>query len=272
MYVGYTDGQIAAIAEVKAAGGEEVKGSENIWLDICRCIWIINAKLGEKRRIRAAQPPSGGTTTFRPSVPRQSKARKDRPRVIDRDGLHQLYHHTPDLSTLDRAGRAALAQVSLPTLDRLEAQLKQHGILSTCTEKTATGWASRAIVLVAPVDDDKTPPVTKAEKEVVPRSIDDDNTLATSSSAREPDAVPNDGPKEAVARPHDEQTPVLSAHAFQLIGMPETIPSANRESTPTPSPPWLASEDGGRQEARVCPPAACVSDGMPGVPLVGGTR
>lgn len=145
MWRGYTDGQIAAMTERIAAFGEDVKGTDAIWLDICRCVCLCAAKLGAKRRIRNAQPPTAvGPIPHAPPQPRASRARKDRPGLVGGAAeLERRYRAAPMLCDLSQTERAAACGVSLGTIKRLEAKLKTHKRIETEIVTTAKGRALR---------------------------------------------------------------------------------------------------------------------------------
>lgn len=73
---GYTDGQILALAEYYVNLNCEHyarRGSELVWVDLCRILWKVINELGSQRRIREAVPPGDSPSQARTSIPRSSQ-------------------------------------------------------------------------------------------------------------------------------------------------------------------------------------------------------
>lgn len=91
LYYGYTDGQALALAEHWAhehrAGYATKRGAAGVWLDLCRVHFKACARLGDKRRIREAQPPADVTPIPGPELPR---ARRGRPVGRKADSAERL--------------------------------------------------------------------------------------------------------------------------------------------------------------------------------------
>jgi hypothetical protein len=140
MYIGYTNGQIAAMAEKLANFGEEggFKSTDDIWLDICRLICKYSDKLGEKRRIRTPGAAVADATTVaeRPHTPRASRG-KCRPRVsVDAAqllGFYTLRAVEGAYTSTCKADAYALG-ISVATLNRLDSALKERGVISIARE------------------------------------------------------------------------------------------------------------------------------------------
>jgi len=80
LYYGYTDGQALALAEHWAHTFRPAyaakHGAVGVWLDLCRVHFKVCAELGDKRRIRAAQPPADVVPLPGPEL---ARARRGRP-------------------------------------------------------------------------------------------------------------------------------------------------------------------------------------------------
>jgi DNA-binding transcriptional ArsR family regulator len=91
LYYGYTDGQALALAEHWAhehrAGYATKRGAAGVWLDLCRVHFKACARLGDKRRIREAQPPADVTPIPGPELPRARRGRKPGAKVDNAEKL-----------------------------------------------------------------------------------------------------------------------------------------------------------------------------------------
>lgn len=73
---GYTDGQALALTEYYVNQNCEHyarRGSELVWVDLCRILWKVIAELGSKRRIREVVPPMDSPPQARTSIPRSTQ-------------------------------------------------------------------------------------------------------------------------------------------------------------------------------------------------------
>lgn len=108
--IGYNRAELAALSNELAAFGEAEKGSEAIWIDVCRCIWKITIQQGIYKP-RRAEPGADAPlrATPRPEVVRRRKGRPES-RTAHTDQLAALLAGLePDSDGWARTTRAALA-------------------------------------------------------------------------------------------------------------------------------------------------------------------
>lgn len=141
MLYGYSDGEIAAIAEKLANFGEGIKSTENIWNDICRVICLNAADLGTKRRINVTQGWHERAAPERTRVERAKRGRPKGERATQQDRLIQLVPTLPHTNdgwhVTTRAQIAALLTCKVRMAShylasergiRIETQQTRHGI------------------------------------------------------------------------------------------------------------------------------------------------
>lgn len=82
LYHGYTDGQALALAEHFAHHRRPAyvqrRGAAQVWVDLCRVHFKLCAELGDRRRVRDAQPPAGVQPQAGPEATRAPRG-KGRP-------------------------------------------------------------------------------------------------------------------------------------------------------------------------------------------------
>lgn len=157
-YIGYNRAELAAFALKLADFGIEVKGSEAIWLDICRCIWLITMRTEDQEgrpvtpiyNPRRPEPTGDAPPVDLPSHPR-ARRRKGRPRK-DRDEqaekLFEIITHLPvDADGWPRTSRTALAakmKRSAQMVGNYLSDLRKAGRIETRAE--ARNLAVRALI------------------------------------------------------------------------------------------------------------------------------
>lgn len=191
MYVGYTDGQIAAMAERLADFGVEVKGTDAIRLDIHRLICIISAEMGDKRRVREPGTiPTSAALVERPQVPRATQG-KGRPTSITPEQLLTWYaeQSIDGAHTATRRSDAHQLGISRATLDRHDRTLREAGAI---TIEPIERRRRRCVHVVGVI---KNPPaeVLSPASEVLSRPALDPSVARSAQAATDMESTPAEG-------------------------------------------------------------------------------
>lgn len=133
-------------------GHSREKGSQWLYNDCLRCIAAVDAdeslrtilihKTGNTRN-QPAQPI--------PDVPRQSRARKDRPQVIDVAGYFEWLHSQIDACShvfMKRKDIAIALGISVSTVDRFEKQLRDEGKIRRITRRKGVKMPTSCVVVL----------------------------------------------------------------------------------------------------------------------------
>ena len=170
---GFPNEEIAALLIGFTDWGHSAeKGSDWFYADVQRCIDDA-VELYPDVKTNPTRYMLSRPVAALPDVPRKSRARKDRPQRIDADGLYEWYTErwkTADGKILYTRRQAADAHsISLRTLDRLEQQLRERGLIERHTSKDRqSSWVMLVGTAIMPAE----PAAAAAEPapEVLPES------------------------------------------------------------------------------------------------------
>ncbi len=253
----YPDSEIMAIALYYGNFSvDSHKDADDIRRDVANLI----RKYRPKYKDRVPVPSTYSSAHTKQSAndrPPTKRARKDRPHLIDADGLLAYYQQNLDAGNTvlqSRKDVAAANRISLPTLDRLERQLRDRGLIArqTNTARTLSWVEVLGTINIEEAMDDAPEEAAQTTTEIADQGSMKVLSGLPAETAIQPIPLPQNAPSCA----HDGVTP--APHAAEAIGQDDGLMGNASGNLEPDSPAAVGSDNAWHPESMAMP----IGDGV----------